>query len=511
MNVSRWFKAIYLRRISQIGLIILFLFLFRKTDYPGQEMIVYPVNLFFCLNPYIALSVTLISKTLIYIFLPSLVIIGITIIFGRVFCSWICPMGSLLDLFHKCVSVKKYTRTSFPEIKNHVLIISLVSALFGVQLAGYIDPFAILFRGLAFVVDPVITICVTGSFDYLYLNAPEWLSNISEPIYQFLKNFLLPYQSAVFVSTGISFGIFITVFVLEKFEQRFWCKKICPLGALLSIISRFSFLKRFPNKVCANCKACERRCRMDAFDAQGDHIDNRCSRCLSCYQVCSQNSVNFSFKFFHRHARQINISRRHFVGSTIIGAVLPIINAVDAKNKLPHPYLLRPPGAINENKFEDLCIRCGECMKVCITNALQPTLLETGWAGMFSPKVIPRLGYCEFNCYLCGQVCPTGAIQELTLDQKHKTVIGKAVFDKNRCLPYAQLTPCIVCEEHCPVYNKAIHYKSVVVKDNNGNNLEIKQPYVIEDRCIGCGICENKCPVPDEAAIRVRVSFDHHF
>jgi polyferredoxin len=507
MKKSRLFKAIYFRRFSQIVFLLLFLILFRKTEYPGQEIIDYPVNLFFCWNPFIALSVMLITKTLFFIFLPALLIIGITIIFGRVFCSWICPMGSLLDIFQKCLPERHYQKTNFPEIKNHVLIVSLLSAFFGLQLAGYIDPFAILFRGLAFVVDPAINHSLTGFFDYLYLNAPEWLSGISEPVYQFLKHTFLPYQRTIFVSGIISFSILFLIIMLEIVERRFWCKKICPLGALLSFTSRFSFYNRLPKKLCTNCKNCEPHCRMNAFDDRGYHIDAHCSRCMACYHQCSQNIVRFSFRPLTQQGRHhMNISRRHFVGSTVIGAVLPFVHVVDAQHKIPQPYLLRPPGARKEKSFQDMCIRCGECMKVCITNALQPTFLETGWTGMFVPKVIPRLGYCEFNCHLCGQVCPTGAIQELTIDQKHQTVIGKAVFDKNRCLPYAKKTPCIVCEEHCPVYNKAIQYKTLIVKGKNGKETAIKQPYVIEDRCIGCGICENKCPLPGEAAIRVRIA-----
>jgi len=506
MNINRWFKTIHIRRISQICFLLLFLFLFRKTDYPGKEIIDYPVNLFFCWNPFIALSVMLVTKTLMIIFIPVIFVMGLTLIFGRVFCSWICPMGSLLDIFQRFLPAKPVKKIAFPEVKNHIMIVSLIAALFGLQLAGYVDPFAILFRGLTFVIDPVLNISVTGFFDYLYLNAPEWLSSVSEPVYQFLKKILLPYQRTIFVTTGISFIILFAVFLLEMIERRFWCKKICPLGALLSFISRFSIFRRFPKKLCTTCKSCEPHCRMGAFDDQGHHLDNQCSRCLECYQICPQDRVKFSFKLFHKKGVSPNISRRHFVGSTIIGAVLPFINAVDAQHKIPNPYLLRPPGALKEDKFQDICIRCGECMKVCITNALQPTLLETGWTGLFSPRLIPRLGYCEFNCNLCGQVCPTGAIQRLSRDQKHHTVIGKAVFDKNRCLPYAKHTACIVCEEHCPVYNKAIQYKTVFVKDKDGQDIEIKQPYVIEDRCIGCGICENKCPLPGEAAIRVRVS-----
>ncbi|MBF0452903.1 MAG: 4Fe-4S binding protein [Candidatus Magnetomorum sp.] len=500
------FQSTIIRRISQIFFLLLFLFLFRNTDYPGQETIPYAVNLFFCWNPLIAVSVMLIAKTVMVIFLPAIGIVVLTIIFGRVFCSWMCPLGTLLDMFQRFIP-GTHTRgnTHFPDIRYSVFILTIMSALAGLQLVGFVDPFSILFRGLTFVVDPLMNIILVGFFDYLYLHAPEWISGLSEPVYQALKKTILPYQCVYFLSVSLSFCILFVIFSLEIVDRRFWCKKICPLGALFSILSRFSLLKRSPKKMCATCNQCATMCRMGSFDPEGHHLADNCSRCMECVQSCPQDRIGFHFKFNQKAMTHTSISRRHFVSSTMMGAILPLINTIDAQHKQPHPYLLRPPGAQEENIFQDLCVRCGECMKVCITNALQPTLLESGWTGLFVPQMIPRLGYCEFNCHLCGQVCPTGAIQQLNMDQKHQAVIGKAYFDKNRCLPYAQQTSCIVCEEHCPVYNKAIHYDTVRVKNKDGNMIEIKQPYVVEDRCIGCGICENKCPISGEAAIRVMV------
>ena len=142
-------------------------------------------------------------------------------------------------------------------------------------------------------------------------------------------------------------------------------------------------------------------------------------------------------------------------------------------------------------------------MKVCITNALHPTLLESGLEGMFSPRLVPQIGYCEFNCTLCGQVCPTGAIRRLALQEKQQTVIGIAYFDKNHCLPYAKGIPCIVCEEHCPTPDKAIKFHEVITTNPEGQAVKVKQPYLVDKLCIGCGICENRCPLEGEKGVVV--------
>ena len=506
MKLKGLFQNIYIRRITQAFFLLLFLFLFRKTDYPGQEIIPYAVNIFFCWNPLIALSVMLIAKTIMFIFLPAISIIVLTVIFGRVFCSWICPLGTLLDLWQRMMPAKRYyQKKTFPEIRYSLLILTIISSLLGLQLVGFVDPFSLLFRGLTFIIDPLINLVIVGFFDYLYLNTPEYISSISEPIYQTLKRTILAYQQVYFLSVFLTFCILLSIFALELIDNRLWCKKVCPLGALLSIISRFSLLKRLPQKLCNKCNQCKDLCKMSSFNSEGFQNQENCTRCMQCVKTCSNNKIQFTFKLLKKTTNHTYISRRNFVNSTVVGCLLPLVNTIDAQKRLSNPYLLRPPGAKKETEFQDLCVRCGECMKVCITNALQPTMLESGWSGIFVPRIIPRLGYCEFNCYLCGQVCPTGAIQFLNLKQKHKTVIGKAYFDKNRCLPYAKNTPCIVCEEHCPVYDKAIKYNTVNVKNKDGKIIELKQPYVVYDRCIGCGICENKCPVKGEAAIRVMV------
>jgi formate hydrogenlyase subunit 6/NADH:ubiquinone oxidoreductase subunit I len=140
-------------------------------------------------------------------------------------------------------------------------------------------------------------------------------------------------------------------------------------------------------------------------------------------------------------------------------------------------------------------------MKACPTNALQPALAEAGPEGLWTPVLVPRVGYCEYYCSLCSQVCPTGAIRELTVPEKTQVRIGTAWIDKDRCLPYALGRPCIVCEEHCPTSPKAIKFVMVETKRADGTLAVQKAPVIDLDLCIGCGICENKCPVMDLPAI----------
>ena len=142
-------------------------------------------------------------------------------------------------------------------------------------------------------------------------------------------------------------------------------------------------------------------------------------------------------------------------------------------------------------------------MKVCMRNAIHPALHEAGWEGMLSPVMDFEIGYCEYNCTLCGQVCPSEAIQRLPLPEKQKYVIGMAFIDKNRCIPYRRWENCIVCEEHCPVPEKAIVFEDVESVSPTGEKVLLKRPVVLKDKCIGCGICQEKCPVEAPAAIIV--------
>jgi MauM/NapG family ferredoxin protein len=191
------------------------------------------------------------------------------------------------------------------------------------------------------------------------------------------------------------------------------------------------------------------------------------------------------------------------VGVAGLGGGLIFRIQPNASRKSFNPALIRPPGALSESEFLARCVRCGECMKVCPTNAIQPSAFEGGLEGAWTPVMRMDVGYCEYECTLCAQVCPTGALREVTVAVKQKIKIGLAYFDKNKCLPYAYSRTCIVCEEHCPTPKKAIWFEEVEVLNIRGEKLRVKQPRIDPELCIGCGICENKCPIKAQAGVRV--------
>jgi ferredoxin len=204
-------------------------------------------------------------------------------------------------------------------------------------------------------------------------------------------------------------------------------------------------------------------------------------------------------------AAKLDLKRRGLIVGGIAGASTALLARSSAlgQGRTFSPELIRPPGSTAEDDFLAKCIRCGECMKVCPTNAIQPALNEGGITGLWTPVLKMRLGYCEYECTLCSQVCPTQAIQRMPLEEKQKIKIGLAFFDRNRCLPYASARTCIVCEEHCPTPKKAIWFEEVQVMTSAKTLTTVKQPHVDPALCTGCGICETKCPIADMRGVYI--------
>jgi polyferredoxin len=497
-------KLGYWRWLSQISSFILFLFLFIKTDYSGENELPYAVNILFRIDPFLAASVSLATKTLVSLMWPSLIFIGLAFFLGRFFCGWICPMGALLDSTHGFIPhINQGYRTRYHSLKYYLLGFLLIAAFFGLPASGYLDPFSILVRGLALSVYPALNVMATGFFTFTYQQMPEWVNMLTEPVYASLKSTVLPFQQNHYELTYVSFFILCSIFALERLERRFFCRNACPVGAFYAIVARFSLMRGRGGSKCGKCRNCITVCRMGAIDDERNISPLDCNLCMDCMDMCPGSKISFGLQPKNVATPAFGLSRRTFISSLAAGAALPFFLNARTMAKRPDPYLVRPPGALQEDEFLSRCVRCGECMKVCIGNGLQPTFLSAGLEGMFSPRLQSRTGYCEYNCTLCGQVCPTGALTELTLPQKHITKIGNVFFDKNRCLPYAKGIPCIVCEEHCPTPDKAIQFREAHVLNSKAEKVLVKQPYVIDERCIGCGICETKCPLPGQSAVRV--------
>ncbi len=509
---SNYFGLRVARIGSQTLFLGLFFFLFVKTDYTGSDTIEYAVNIIFRLDPLLAICTILAGKIVIALMAPALITLLASLVFGRAFCGWFCPVGTMLDgARHLGIrSITKNRQTRYPHLALLILLFVVVSSLLNFPVAGYLDPFSILVRALAQSLYPAINALMVSFFSFTYASAPPSVNLVTEPLYSFLKLTVLPFDQKHFDLALLSFMMFASLFFLELVHRRFFCRNICPLGALIGLVSRLSILQVNGGDVdCGKCHHCVKICRMGAIDDTRNIRMGSCSLCMDCFEQCPRQIIDFKRKKFSSGNHEISLSRRKFIGTLAVGAMVPPILKARTTDHLAQANLVRPPGAREEHDFISRCVRCAECIQVCIGNALQPTFLQSGIEGIFTPRLVARSGYCEFNCTLCGQVCPTGAIMELTLEQKHKTKIGHAWFDKDICLPYAKGIPCIVCEEHCPTPDKAIRFRMADVHDDQGRKIRVKQPYVVDSLCIGCGICETKCPVPGRAAIYITSAGEH--
>lgn len=504
-----WRGWVLARRLSQIFFLALFVFLFLKTVYVGEDILRWPVDLFFRFDPLVLAGQFLSTYTLIPRLLLALVLVALTFVLGRFFCGWICPMGTTLDGSRRLLFSPRPDRgyaVRLRRVKYYLLFFLLGAALFSVNLVGLFDPLSLLYRTLGIVIYPGLSYGLEETFSKAYDLGPP-LTYVSEPVYGYLKDTILPFRKPVFLLPLFTLACFAAIIALERLDRRFWCRALCPLGALYGLAARYSWLRRRPFKLCPDCGDCEPVCKMGAITAEmvPKHQMAECQLCMSCQEACQQDRV--SFKFGSKVARPgLDLGRRQVVTAVAAGvAAVPLIR-LGSLNYRPDEYLIRPPGVESEKDFLATCIRCGQCFKVCPTGGLQPVWWEAGLDGLYTSRLVPRLGYCEYNCTLCAQVCPTGAIPTLPLDVKHATRLGTAFINHSRCIPYTEGRNCLVCEEHCPTAPKAITYYQGEVKTLTGKKVLVNLPQIIQDQCIGCGVCENKCPVGGESAIRVKRS-----
>jgi len=494
------------RIVSQWIFGLFFLFLFMNTRYLGEDVILYPVNAFFRLDPLVGIGSMLADRKILVFFWPLLLLLPATILFGRFFCGWICPMGGLLDLFGRKSRVRSpELDIKYYRVKEIVLVFVLAASLLSVNLTGVLDPISLLIRSLTMGVVPPAERAVTGVFDMAY-GVGEPVRSVTEPVYGWLLDHFLSFQLPAFRYTILFLGLLIFIIVLELRKRRFWCRNLCPLGALFGWFAALSPLGLKVKDGCTGCGTCLPACRMAAIEGHEEmEIRSRdCILCYDCKDVCEETVIAHVLTQPVKESTSpvLALSRRQMLLSAGGGLLLPLtVGSVARPDPLPQ-YIIRPPGAVPEDRFLALCLRCGECMRVCLTNGLQPTLFEAGIEGFWTPRLVSRAGYCEYSCTLCGQVCPTGAIVPLDTVTKRKVRIGTAVIDRNLCIPFIRPEECMVCEEHCPTPQKAIVFDDVAVPGPDGPVI-VKQPRVLDDLCIGCGICETKCPLEGDSAIRM--------
>ena len=489
-------KKISSARISQLLFLAIFIILFLLTEYRGSDRIVAAVNGFFRANPLTAVSTILATRAYSPLLLPGLLMFFAAFFLGRFFCGWVCPLGTIIDLVTRRIAKKEPLSWFKGNVKYWLLLPLLGASFFRLNLSGLFDPIAILLRGLTFFFHPILGDAVRGGWRELFTLLGE-KRDLLAPGYRLIGSYLLPFREALYPLAFASAIIFLLIIFLERYGERNWCRHLCPLGTLLGMAARFAPLLRTPAVPCSSCHKCADACP-SSFDREIMQKEE-CLACMACVATCPTGKVRFSFGL---QQKQLPImERRIFLSSLFSGFLLARVFRFRDPEK--QSRLLRPPGVRNEGEFLQKCVRCGECMKVCLRSALYPAFSQAGVEGLYSPVLIPRLGYCEFNCTLCGQVCPTGAIPDLYPEAKKREVIGKAVFDKNHCLPFARRIDCIVCEEHCPIPQKAIRSEKVTLTGFDGRQRTVQAPYVVDELCNGCGICENVCPLEGKAGIEV--------
>ena len=452
-----WVRA---RQVVQYGALLLFLALFASTVMGELQII--PVNLFSRLNPLQAVAAIIGGRELILLYLPALLIVAATLLFSRVWCGWICPLGAILELFGRTGRIIKWQKLR--QLKYVILFTVVIMAVFGSLAFLYFEPITILVRGLTAIVRPAVEYARgEGTAELAWFGVNWWV-------------FVIP---------------FVLVLLMNLVERRFWCRYLCPLGALVGLGSKVSWVKRVVDKQsCVKCGDCAELCTMGAISEKHDFDSDpaECIMCMDCAAPCPKAAITFERGPIVSLDYEFNPSRRTALTTMGASALAVGLLALDVgKVKAAKSNVLRPPGAQGE-EFLRKCIRCGQCITGCPTSVLQPAALEGGWDALWTPIFDPPTGYCDYDCNLCGQICPSGAIPNSSLAEKREAKIGVAQVIYEECVR------CMDCVRYCP-YDC---FEEVEVEGLRGI-----YPKVIPDKCVGCGLCSYVCPSQDPLAIVV--------
>lgn len=557
-----------IRRAYEALFLGLFLFFLLITDL--RYLKGWPVSLFLEATPLVAVSTALTTHTIYRNLVWGLIVIAITMMLGRVWCNWMCPFGILHHIFgnignrrstKEAIEVNRYRKIY--AIKYYILAAMLVMASVwiiptaidapGKVIAAYKGPvpvksggmyvltdgstiapgdevpkglqiaeeafpkraFTALGMGLSLAAEenkPGNSTLQIGLLDPIALTVRSMTTSVLPTVHMASEGIYT--ENREYWQAWLVGIIFVGFLVANWWIPRFFCRAICPLGALLGVFSRFSLwrIDRDPVR-CTDCDLCLKSCE-GASDPHKDLRKSECFVCLNCIEDCPHDAL--TYRFLPRKASEITypqVGRRQLLLAGLFGLFFfPMARLSGGVRKNWQKSVIRPPGSVEEDEFLRRCIKCDQCIRVCPTNVLQPSLFEAGVEGLWTPIMISKMGWCELNCTLCSQVCPTGAIREISIAEKLGTgpfaakgpiKTGTAFYNQGRCLPWAMDTSCVVCEEVCPVSPKAIFTRNVEVTDRWGATLQLKRPYIDPVKCIGCGICEHECPVKDDPAVYV--------
>jgi ferredoxin len=493
------------QRFVQIFCLVLFLTLLAIASFSGLS--ISSLDFFLQMDPVLVFITAISARIILVSFIPAVIVLISTPFIGRVFCGYICPMGTTIDgtdaLFgHKnrasLFSETKLNNKNLTKIKYLILLFFLGSALFGVSYVFFASPLSLITRFYGIVLFPVISFLSREALDLI------------RPLGDMLDISLISYAQIRTIRFATQFFIllfFIAIFGLVIFSPRFWCRYLCPSGALLAFFSKAPLIRRqVSDSKCTQCGKCIKKCPMSAIEPEkpNNAFHSECIVCRACEKVCPEKAVSFSLV---KNSKAIALKtfspeRRHLVSTGLIGAGTAVMSLTGLNSLYGKPGegqvgakgLIRPPGAVMETDFLSRCVRCGECMTACPTNTLQPIWLIAGFPALFSPAITPRRGFCDPQCHECGKVCPTNAIRSIEKKDRIWAKTGTAQIIRQKCLAWEFSKSCMVCDEVCP-------YDAIKFLNKKDNKVPL--PHVMENRCAGCGYCEYFCPVQNQAAIVV--------
>lgn len=429
-----------------------------------------------------------------------IIVLIITLLFGRVYCSSVCPLGTMQDIISRLalfLNKQKYFSllNDFKIIKYSILIITIISLFSGsLILLNLLDPFSL--SGKIF-----------SNIFRLLLIPVNNLAAITLEQFNIYSVYPIDVKALSWLAIVFSGSVLVIISIMSFSKGRLFCNTICPVGTLLGLTSRLSFYKiKIEETDCSGCGVCETVCKAGCIDNDNKKIDfERCVNCFNCFTVCPSNGIVYkrsSLSFSNKVNKQIDIDKRKFFTRLFFGIVglsefLRAQVKVIPKKESTIPVIKKvypsPPGSVNVDHFYSSCTACHLCVAACPTHVLQPSFLEHGVFNILQPYLDNSAAYCTFECIRCTEVCPTGAILPLTVEKKKILQIGKTNFVKENCVVETEGTVCGACSEHCPT-------KAVIMVPYK-NSLRI--PEVKNEYCVGCGACEYACPTKPYKAIYV--------
>ncbi len=486
------------RRIIQLICLVVFLLLL--TAAVSGTFLSLALDFFLRLDPVLVAITAFSARSLTSAFIPAAIVVLMGLLVGRIFCGHICPLGTTLDGGDKLLGVsyrKQKKIGQWRSVKFLVFFFLLGASFFGVSFVFAASPLSLVTRLYGLLLQPVIAFLADG------------VLSVSRPLSEQLDWNLLLFakvDTPRFATQSFILVFFTAFFAMARFTPRFWCRFLCPAGALMALFSRKPFIRRQVGPGCTECGKCVRYCPMGAIlenDSTATRHDE-CIVCLTCTTVCPEQVVSFDW-VRSRNATDIpsfSPTRRRLLAGGLAGAGTALVSLTglnslygkSGEGQVATPMLVRPPAALPEMEFLSRCVRCGECMAACPTNTLQPIWLKAGFSGLFSPEITARRGYCEPECHRCSEVCPTEALLKVSTNERLWAKVGTALILRQKCLAWEQQKRCMVCDEVCP-------FDAIEFKKEPG--ISVAVPKVDEDKCLGCGYCEYHCPVQNQSAIIV--------